>query len=247
MLFCQRVDFCMNKTWTVGHHPWHMLFMALTIKICGLKTEETLHTALNASADWIGFVFFAQSPRNVSLEDATKLGEAVKGRAKKVALMVDADDAAIAAIIAALQPEMLQLHGHETPERVAVIRAMFGLPVIKAVGVATAADLVDVKNYEKAADWLLLDAKPPKDATLPGGNGVAFDWKLLAGLDLAKPFMVSGGLDPSNVAEAIAISHAAGVDVSSGVESAPGVKDVERIKAFIRAARSADLTGYGKD
>ena len=220
--------------------------MALTIKICGLKTQETLQTALDAGANLVGFVFFPKSPRHVSLEEAGRLGETVKGRAKKVALIVDADNAAISAIITAMKPDMLQLHGHETPERVAAIRATFGLPVIKAVGVATAADLVDVRSYQNMADWLLLDAKPPKDATLPGGNGVAFDWKLLAGLDLAKPFMVSGGLDPSNVAEAIAISHAAGVDVSSGVESAPGVKDVARINAFIKAARLADQMVTGR-
>ncbi len=237
----------MNKPWTIRPHPWHIPFMALTIKICGLKTHESLQAALDAGANWVGFVFFSKSPRHVSLEEAKLLGAAVKGRAVKVALMVDADDAAIAAIIAALQPDMLQLHGHESPARVAAIRATFGLPVIKAVGVAGAVDLIEARQYEKIADWLLLDAKPPKDATLPGGNGVPFDWNLLAGLDLAKPFMVSGGLDPSNVAKAIAISHAAGVDVSSGVESAPGVKDIGKINAFMVAAREAGKTALGKD
>jgi len=213
--------------------------MSLIVKICGLKTPETLEAAITAGADWVGFVFFAKSPRNVSLDEAKALGEIVGSRAKKVALSVDADDAALADIEKALKPDFHQLHGHETPARVAAIRAKFGRPVIKAIGIAEAADLETARAYETAADWLLLDAKPPKNAALPGGNGLTFDWQLLAGLDLEKPFMVSGGLDPSNVGEAIAISHPAGVDVSSGVETAPGVKDPAKIRAFIEAARRA--------
>jgi phosphoribosylanthranilate isomerase len=213
--------------------------MSLIIKICGLKTPETLEAAIAAGADWVGFVFFAKSPRNVLLDEAKVLGQIVGSRAKKVALSVDADDTALADIEKALTPDLHQLHGHETPERVAAIRARFGRPVIKAVGIAEAADLETARAYETAADWLLLDAKPPKNAALPGGNGLSFDWQLLAGLDLEKPFMVSGGLDPSNVGEAIAISHPAGVDVSSGVETAPGVKDPAKIRAFIEAARRA--------
>jgi len=213
--------------------------MSLIIKICGLKTPETLEAAIAAGADWVGFVFFAKSPRNVSLDEAEALGQIVGSRAKKVVLSVDADDAALADIEKALKPDFHQLHGHETPERVAAIRAKFGRPVIKAIGIAEAADLETARDYETATDWLLLDAKPPKNATLPGGNGLTFDWQLLAGLDLEKPFMVSGGLDPSNVGEAIAISHPAGVDVSSGVETAPGVKDPAKIRAFIELARRA--------
>ena len=213
--------------------------MSLIIKICGLKTPETLEAAIAAGADWVGFVFFAKSPRNVLLDEAKVLGQIVGSRAKKVALSVDADDAALADIEKALTPDLHQLHGHEAPERVAAIRARFGRPVIKAVGIAEAADLETARAYETAADWLLLDAKPPKNAALPGGNGLSFDWQLLAGLDLEKPFMVSGGLDPSNVGEAIAISHPAGVDVSSGVEAAPGIKDPAKIRAFIEAARRA--------
>ena len=213
--------------------------MSLIIKICGLKTPETLEAAIAAGADWVGFVFFAKSPRHVSLDEAKALGQIVGSRAKKVALSVDADDAALADIEKALTPDFHQLHGHESPERVAAIRAKIGRPVIKAIGIADAADLEAARTYETAADWLLLDAKPPKNAELPGGNGLPFDWHLLSGLDLQKPFMVSGGLDPSNVGEAIAISHPAGVDVSSGVEAAPGIKDPAKIRAFIEAARRA--------
>jgi phosphoribosylanthranilate isomerase len=213
--------------------------MSLIIKICGLKTPETLEAAIAAGADWVGFVFFAKSPRHVSLDEAKALGQIVGSRAKKVALSVDADDVALADIEKALTPDFHQLHGHESPERVAAIRAKFGRPVIKAIGIADAADFEAARTYETAADWLLLDAKPPKNAELPGGNGLPFDWHLLSGLDLQKPFMVSGGLDPSNVGTAIAISHPAGVDVSSGVETAPGVKDPAKIRAFIEAARRA--------
>jgi len=221
--------------------------MSTIIKICGLKTPETLAVALNAGADWVGFVFFAKSPRHITHHEAQALGNLVQGRAKKIALMVDADDDAIAAIVDALRPDMLQLHGSEAPERVASIRATFGLPLIKAVGISDSDDIKAARSYESVADWLLLDAKPPKGADLPGGNGVRFDWNLLAGLDLAKPFMISGGLDPANVAEALRVSNAQGVDVSSGVESAPGVKDPVRIKAFIEAAREADRIRLGRN
>lgn len=213
--------------------------MSLIVKICGLKTPETLDAAISAGADWVGFVFFPKSPRNVSIDKARELGRIVGNRAKKVALSVDADDAALDAIEKALNPHIHQLHGHETPERVIAIRTRFGRPVMKAVGIAEAADLNAARSYASAADWLLLDAKPPKNADLPGGNGLPFDWHLLAGLDLQKPFMVSGGLDPSNVGTAIAISRPAGVDVSSGVETAPGIKDPEKIRTFVAAARAA--------
>jgi phosphoribosylanthranilate isomerase len=210
------------------------------VKICGLKTPETLAAALDAGADMVGFVFFPKSPRHIDLATAETLGRQAQGKALKVALTVDADDAALAAIVAALHPDLLQLHGHESPERVAAIRARFGLPVMKALGVADADDLKDVKAYEAVVDRLLFDAKPPKDAAHPGGNGLAFDWSLLTGLDLSIPSMVSGGLDPANVAEALRRTQAQGVDVSSGVETAPGQKDAAKITAFVRAAKGKD-------
>ena len=214
--------------------------MAPLVKICGLKTPETLAAALDAGADMVGFVFFPKSPRHIDLATAEALGHQAHGCALKVALTVDADDETLAAIIAALNPDLLQLHGHETPERVAAIRARFGLPVMKAIGVASAEDLRDVKAYEAVSDRLLFDAKPPKDAAHPGGNGLAFDWGLITGLDLSIPSMVSGGLDPANVAEALRLTKAQGVDVSSGVETAPGHKDPAKITAFVKAAKGKD-------
>ena len=213
--------------------------MAVLIKICGLSTPETLDVALDAGADMVGFVFFPPSPRHVADGTARALGAQVRGRALKVALSVDADDAVLAGIVAALAPDMLQLHGHESPERVAAVRARFGLPVMKALPVAEKADLSMVFAYLGVADRLLFDARPPKDATRPGGLGRAFDWRLLEDLDPGLPFMLSGGLDPGNVAEALALTRAPGVDVSSGVERAPGEKDPDRIRAFVRAAREA--------
>ncbi len=213
--------------------------MSLLVKICGLSTPETLEAALVAGADMVGFVFFAPSPRNVGLGAARDLGKQVKGRAVKVALSVDADDAALANAIEALQPQILQLHGHESVARVRDIKQKFGLPVMKAIPVETSADLAVLPGYAAVADRILFDARAPKDATRPGGLGKSFDWHLLQHLDLAVPFMVSGGLDAGNVAEALRVTGAGGVDVSSGVESAPGVKDVEKIRAFISAARAA--------
>lgn len=214
--------------------------MALTIKICGLRTPETLDVAIESGADQVGFVFFPPSPRSLGLEAARLLGERARGRAAKVALTVDASNDAISAIVAALKPDMLQLHGNETPERVAVIRSRFGLPVMKALPIAARADLSPIREYAKAADRLLFDARAPQDATRPGGLGKTFDWTLLAGLKLGVPYMLSGGLDAGNVVEALRITRAPGVDVSSGVERAPGDKDPGKIRAFIRAARAAD-------
>ncbi len=211
--------------------------MSLIIKICGLSTQETLDAALTAGADMVGFVFFDKSPRYISLETARGLGGQVGGTALKVALTVDADDATLAAIIAELKPQLLQLHGTETPERVFDVRTRFGLPVMKAVGLAQKEDLAAIAPFEAVADWLLLDAKAAPDATLPGGNGEAFDWGLLHDLKIAKPWLLAGGLRPENVATAIGISGAPGIDVSSGVESLPGVKDVAKIRAFIANAR----------
>jgi len=215
--------------------------MDLTVKICGLRTPETLHAAIEAGADWVGFVFFPKSPRHVSLDEARALGPLVAGRAQKVALLVDAPDAMIADVIAALQPDFLQLHGHETPERVGEIKQRFGVPLIKAVGIAGQDDLIQARAYESVVDWMLYDAKPPKQAVLPGGNGVSFDWTLLKEAGKQHHFMLSGGLDADNVANALAITGAAGVDVSSGVESAPGIKDTKRIIAFMAAVRQSAI------
>lgn len=210
------------------------------IKICGLSTPETLEAALQAGADWVGFARFAKSPRHVDLALGAKLSAQAKGRARRVVLLVDAEDAAIAEAVAALDPDLLQLHGHETPERVAAIRDRFKKPVMKALGIAEAADLAALDAYSGVADHLLLDAKPPKTPdALPGGNGLPFDWRLLTGLDPRLSFMLSGGLNPGNVAEAIRLTKARAVDVSSGVEVAPGVKDAGKIEAFIKAARAA--------
>ena len=214
--------------------------MSLEVKICGLKTAEALDAALDAGADMVGFVFFPPSPRHLDATTAQMLGERVHGRALKVALSVDADDAFLAASIAALKPDMLQLHGKESPARVTDIRARFGLPVMKAIPVAERADLAAIAPYVGVADRLIFDARAPRDATRPGGLGRTFDWHLLESLDLTLPFMLSGGLDAANVAEALRVTRAPGVDVSSGVESAPGVKDPDRIRAFIRAARDAE-------
>ena len=212
--------------------------MPLSIKICGLRTPEALDVALEAGADMVGFVFFPPSPRNIGDEAARALGARVRGRAQKVALSVDATDEQLAAAIDALKPDMLQLHGQETPERVMAVRSRFGLPVMKALPIAERADLASIRRYDKVADRLLFDARAPREATRPGGLGKAFDWRLLEYLDCAVPFMLSGGLDAGNVAEALGITHAGGVDVSSGVERAPGEKDLDKIRAFIRAARA---------
>jgi phosphoribosylanthranilate isomerase len=210
------------------------------IKICGLSTPQTLDAALAAGADLVGFVRFSKSPRHVSLEAGRMLSEQARGRAERVLLLVDATDAEIAEAIGAMDPDMLQLHGHETPDRVADIRDCFGRPILKAIGIAEASDLALATGFAGVADYLLLDAKPPRATTaLPGGNGLSFDWRLLAGLDRTLPFMLSGGLDPDNVAEAIRLTAPNAVDVSSGVEIRPGVKDPDRIDAFVKAARAA--------
>jgi phosphoribosylanthranilate isomerase len=212
--------------------------MSLIVKICGLSTRETLDVALDAGADMVGFVFFPPSPRHLSLETARALGQQVKRRATKVALTVDADDATLASIIEALQPDILQLHGAETAARLRDIKQKFGLEVMKVIAVETLTDLASLPGYAAAADRILFDARPPKEATRPGGLGAVFDWHVLQNLDLKLPFMVSGGLNAGNVAEAVRISRAGGVDISSGVECTPGVKDPEMIRAFIRAARA---------
>jgi phosphoribosylanthranilate isomerase len=213
--------------------------MSLIVKICGLSSAEALDVALDAGADMVGFVFFPPSPRNVAPVAARALGQRVRGRALKVALTVDADDALFEAIVENLQPDLLQLHGKETPARLLALRARFGLPVMKAIPVETKSDLATVETYEAVADRLLFDARAPRDATRPGGLGKSFDWRLLENLDLDIPFMLSGGLDAGNVGEALRTTRAPGVDVSSGVERSPGQKDPDKIRAFIRAAREA--------
>jgi phosphoribosylanthranilate isomerase len=213
--------------------------MSLIVKICGLSTEATLDAALAAGADMVGFNFFPKSPRFVSLDTAAALARRVNGRAEIVALAVDMDNAGLAAIVETVGPDWLQLHGKESPERVAAVRKRFGRQVMKAIGVAEAADLVATAAFEAVADLLLLDAKPPKGGILPGGNGLPFDWRILARFDSDIPWLLSGGLAPGNVGEAIAISGAPGVDVSSGVETAPGKKDPALIAAFIANARAA--------
>jgi phosphoribosylanthranilate isomerase len=217
------------------------------VKICGLSTPETLDAALDAGADLVGFVSFPKSPRHVELDRGRTLALRAKGRAQRVALVVDPEDGALAALVAALDPDLIQLHGSETPERVAAIRARFGRPVMKAVGIAEAADL-DAVAAHRGCDRLLLDAKPPRSAdALPGGNGLAFDWRLLAGLDPGLRFMLSGGLNPDNVAAAIRLTGAGAVDVSSGVESRPGAKDPAKIEAFVKAARAGFAALQHKD
>jgi phosphoribosylanthranilate isomerase len=214
--------------------------MALTVKICGLRTPQALDAALESGADLVGFVFFPPSPRHLGLEAARRLGEQAAGRAGKVALTVDATDETLLDIVNALKPDMLQLHGKETTERVVAVRTRFGLPVMKALPIAERADLSPVRIYEKVADRLIFDARPPKDATRPGGLGRPFDWTLLNDVKCAVPFMLSGGLDAGNVAEALRITRAPGVDVSSGVERAPGEKDPDKIREFVRVARAAE-------
>lgn len=214
--------------------------MSLLVKICGLTTPETLAAALDAGADMVGFVFFPPSPRHLGLEAARALGAQAKGRALKVALTVDADDATIENIVETLRPDLLQLHGKESVARVRDIKQRFGLPVMKAIPVETAADLAPLSGYAAVCDRILFDARAPKDATRPGGLGATFDWHLLQDLKLDLPFMVSGGLSAGNVHEAVRITGAGGVDVSSGVERAPGVKDSDMIREFVRAARAIE-------
>jgi len=214
--------------------------MSLIVKICGLSTPETLDVAVDAGADMVGFVFFPPSPRHLGLKTARDLGKHVRRRAVKVALTVDADDATLADIVEALQPDILQLHGRETVARLRDVKQKFGLQVMKALAVETAADLASLPFYAAVADRILFDARAPKEATRPGGLGAVFDWHVLENLDLKLPFMVSGGLNAGNVAEAVRVTRAGGVDVSSGVERAPGIKDPEMIRSFIRAVRAAE-------
>ncbi len=210
---------------------------SVRVKICGLTDAHALRAAVEAGAAYVGFVFFARSPRNLGVARAAELALEVPPGVAKVALTVDADDAALDEIVARVPLDMLQMHGSESPARVAAIRARFGLPVMKAVGVASEADLPALEEYAQVADQILVDAKPPRGAALPGGRGVPFDWRLIANRRWPVPWMLAGGLTPANVAEAIALTGAKQVDVSSGVERARGVKDEKLIADFMKAAR----------
>jgi len=213
--------------------------MNLIVKICGLSTEETLEAALDAKAEMIGLVFFPPSPRSVAPSRAASLAAQVRGRAEITALTVDMDSAEIAEIVELVKPDWLQFHGRETPETVATARNRFGRRVMKAIGVRGVTDLVSAKRYASVADRLLLDAKPPEGSVVPGGHGKPFDWNILEGFEPGLPFMLSGGLHAGNVGEALSITRAGGVDVSSGIETAPGRKDPELIRGFVAAARRA--------
>ena len=208
----------------------------IRVKICGLSTQEGLQAVADTGAAYVGFVFFPKSPRSVTIEQARELALATPVGLAKVALVVDADNAFLDAITDAVPLDMLQLHGHESPERVLEIKARYGLPVMKAVGIADASEVPNIDLYNAVADQILIDAKPPKSATLPGGNGLSFDWTLIAKRRWPKPWMLAGGLTPDNVAEAIALTGATQVDVSSGVEAGVGIKDNAKIAAFVAAA-----------
>jgi phosphoribosylanthranilate isomerase len=210
----------------------------IRVKICGLTAAADVSAAIEAGAAYVGFVFFGKSPRNVSLAQARTLALGVPPGVAKVALTVDADDAMLDALTDQVPLDFLQLHGHESPARVAEVKTRYGLPVIKAIGIAEAADLAQIDVYGGAADQLLIDAKPPSGATRPGGNALAFDWGLIAERDWPLPWLLAGGLNPDNVSEAVARTGARQVDVSSGVEAAPGVKDADLIRAFIDNAQS---------
>ena len=213
--------------------------MPLDIKICGLRTPAALEAALEGGASHVGFIFFAKSPRYIAPDEAGELRRAARGRAEAVAVSVDADNAFLDEIVDAMSPDMLQLHGRETPERVAAVQRRYGLPVMKALAVSAAADIEGARRYFGVADRMLFDARPPKGSELPGGNGVAFDWRLLAGLDRDVEYMLSGGLSAENVAAALALEGPVGIDVSSGVERAPGEKDPALIAGFFAAVEAA--------
>ncbi len=215
--------------------------MSIEVKICGVNSPEALRATVAAGAQYVGLNFYPPSPRSVSLDRAAELAAAAPQHRCKVGLFVDVEDSTIAETLASVGLDMLQLHGQESPARVAEIKARFGLPVMKAVRIAGAEDVAAAEAYFRVADRLLFDAKPPKEMTgaLPGGNALAFDWQLLAGKNWPLPWMLAGGLDPENVAEAIRISGARAVDVVSGVEDRPGLKNPDKIRAFLAAAKGA--------
>jgi phosphoribosylanthranilate isomerase len=214
--------------------------MTARVKICGIKDDAALAAAIDGGADYVGLVFFEKSPRHLDLETAAALARIARGKSKIVALTVDADDDALAAITRSVRPDLLQLHGSETPERAAEINLRFGAPVVKAIPVATSADAKAAQRYLGAVELILFDAKPPKGAALPGGNGLTFDWRALDGAAAKSDFMLSGGLTAENVGEALRLTKAAAVDVSSGVETSPGVKSPELISRFLHAVKTAN-------
>lgn len=217
----------------------HFAVMKPDVKICGLKTADAVERAVSRGATHIGFIFFPKSPRNIDPVIAGELADGVREKVKIVAVTVDADDEEMDEIVSFLRPDILQLHGHESPERILHLKALYGLPVMKVFSVREAADLERVDPYIGVADRFLFDAKAPKGSELPGGNGVSFDWGLMASLDDSVDYMLSGGLNKENVALALSSTGATGVDVSSGVESQPGVKDLGMIDAFFDAVQSA--------
>ncbi|ACP27107.1 N-(5'-phosphoribosyl)anthranilate isomerase [Sinorhizobium fredii NGR234] len=214
--------------------------MKMDVKICGLKTAEAVEHAVSLGASHTGFIFFPKSPRNIEPDDAGRLAERIRGRAKIVAVTVDADNDDLDEIVSALKPDILQLHGGEDPERVLTVKAIYGLPVMKALSIREASDLDRIDPYLGIVDRFLFDAKPPAGSELPGGNGVSFDWRLLDALDGSVDYMLSGGLNAENIGEALALTGARAVDTSSGVESAPGVKDLKLMDAFFDAVRRAE-------
>ncbi|MFQ6182210.1 phosphoribosylanthranilate isomerase [Sinorhizobium meliloti] len=214
--------------------------MKTEVKICGLKTAEAVERAVALGASHVGFIFFPKSPRNIEPDDAGRLAARARGRAKIVAVTVDADNDGLDEIVSALAPDVLQLHGSETPERVLAIKALYGLPVMKALAVREASDLERIDSYMGIVDRFLLDAKPPAGSDLPGGNGISFDWRLLDALDGSVDYMLSGGLNASNIGDALALTGARAIDTSSGVESAPGIKDLTLMEAFFEAVRRAE-------
>ncbi|APX69872.1 MULTISPECIES: phosphoribosylanthranilate isomerase [unclassified Brucella] len=220
--------------------------MALDIKICGLKTPEAVAAALDGGATHIGFIFFPKSPRHITPDVAARLRAAATGRAEAVAVTVDADDETLDEIVKTVRPDMLQLHGGETPERVRFLKARYNLPVMKAFSIREAGDLEAIAPYRGIADRFLFDAKPPKGSELPGGNGISFDWNLLAALDADIDYMLSGGLNADNIAEALLKTGAPGIDISSGVECAPGEKDVHLIENFFQAVADANAQPFAR-
>jgi len=214
--------------------------MALSVKICGLTRETDVDAAVDAGANLVGFVFFPPSPRSISVARAAELTTRVPKDVIKVALSVDADDALLADITANAGIDMMQFHGSEPPQRVAEARARYGLPMMKALAIGGAEDVDRAHRYEAVVDWLMFDAKPPRSATRPGGNALAFDWQLVAGESWEKPWLLAGGLTPENVREAVRVSGAAALDVSSGVEDEPGIKNAAKIRQFIVVAKGLE-------
>ncbi|MEM9104063.1 MAG: phosphoribosylanthranilate isomerase [Pseudomonadota bacterium] len=217
--------------------------MSISVKICGLKTEETIEAAIRCGASHVGFIFFEKSPRNVAPETAALLAQQVRDRAKTVAVTVNADNASLDDIVARVSPDMLQLHGKESPQRVEEIKKRYGLPVIKAIPLREQGDLALMEPYRGIVDQFLFEAKPPADSELPGGNGIPFDWHILSSLDGSVNYMLSGGLDAENVGAALLQTGARALDLSSGVESAPGVKDIGLIDRFFDAVRQGETAG----